>query len=668
MYVRGHATALLSSHRNEGDHRNLRLDSRSTYNISAPLLMARLRHEQTQEYMQMASFIAFASKHWHRRGKGSVTHQLLSHMFPAYRLNEMSWHMKSLHVYASAISDLFADVSPAAGLVRNFKLSLFPAARTVLTPVEKEAVQMCTSAFQLGKIVSLPHGLVTARQSSVPLAVLSYAAIIEAMQSVRLLPLQELVDGCMFLEIGLSRQRMSLATCDSIYSVRCSLMEVLEHDGEHVHIIRSGTDVDVDFAAIISSEKRLQVFTEIRCWECVDSQATVAAKRFRLCDALATNAARMSAPALTDDDLSLASLIGARDYAFDRASSSSTMARQDQALDTLMERGATVGAPVEQLPTHADVGEHIETINALVARDLVALSVDDFGESRLALVDEGTFLRSRLSVRFADFLPPRVVEIQHLSHSLTKLELVAVCLGNGWCIGDLLPSFAAHGPRIFSLASLSSNKWFWVVLSCIDSMFSKGVTRIFTGLPAKYYEYVFRLRDAKQLEEYGSAVKTWSHQQWCAMLSGRDPLACPSGVIAALEDADEQPEDDDGAASVIVDLPLPPELRVAASASSVRPPIEFVGLTVLDKPVRVFFDGESHQSGPRCYVVCPKHVEEQCRKYMFIHHFPSVRECAVSLAAWQLGCVRSNDRRSHVPSPSTEAELDSARQHCPLIQ
>ena len=42
-------------------------------------------------------------------------------------------------------------------------------------------------------------------------------------------------------------------------------MEVLEHEMEHVHIIRSGTDVDVDFAAINVSEKRLHVFTETCC-------------------------------------------------------------------------------------------------------------------------------------------------------------------------------------------------------------------------------------------------------------------------------------------------------------------------------------------------------------------------------------------------------------------
>ena len=41
--VRGHASSLICSRRNDGDHRHLKIISRPTSNVSSPLLMARLR-------------------------------------------------------------------------------------------------------------------------------------------------------------------------------------------------------------------------------------------------------------------------------------------------------------------------------------------------------------------------------------------------------------------------------------------------------------------------------------------------------------------------------------------------------------------------------------------------------------------------------------------------
>ena len=90
LYVRGHAIALFVSRRNEGDHRNLKLDMRGAYNIGGPLVMSRLRHGQTAELMAQSAFVSFAGKTWTRRGAGSAVNILLSHMFPVFRLNEMT--------------------------------------------------------------------------------------------------------------------------------------------------------------------------------------------------------------------------------------------------------------------------------------------------------------------------------------------------------------------------------------------------------------------------------------------------------------------------------------------------------------------------------------------------------------------------------------------------
>ena len=82
------------------------------------------------------------------------------------------------------------------------------------------------------------------------------------------------------------------------------------------------------------------------------------------------------------------------------------------------------------------------------------------------------------------------------------------------------------------------------------------------------------------------------HPQWCALIAGRDPLSCGGNAPEPLYD---EVFDENLAPAVLAlpdDVPPPPELRLAASSSVVRAPIVFAGLHVLDKQVKVDFDGE----------------------------------------------------------------------------
>ena len=72
--VRGHATSLVVSRRNEGDHRNMNLNLRTTPNASGPLMMARLRSPQVETLLKQSGFVVFAGKAWPRRGKHSAPH------------------------------------------------------------------------------------------------------------------------------------------------------------------------------------------------------------------------------------------------------------------------------------------------------------------------------------------------------------------------------------------------------------------------------------------------------------------------------------------------------------------------------------------------------------------------------------------------------------------
>ena len=116
-----------------------------------------------------------------------------------------------------------------------------------------------------------------------------------------------------------------------------------------------------------------------------------------------------------------------------------------------------------------------------------------------------------------------------------------------------------------------------------------------------------------------------------------------------------------------IDMMPPPELRVSLSFPAVRPPIVFPNLFVGERQVRCLFDGESHAQGPRLYASCPLRHPVACRKYVFLHNFPSVAEAAVWLGAWQLGAVHHQSSDEHVPYTPTDGEIERARQELPPI-
>ena len=664
MFVRGHATALLCSRRNEGDHRNLKLESRHTYNISAVLLMSRLRSGQTADDMDAASFVTFAGKAWHRRGNGAIANLLLEHIYPAFRLHDMSWHTKTMRVYGSVLSDLFADQSEAKAAVSTFKALTLPCRRTLLTPLESQVAQMCMSMMVPGSIVSFPRAFLS------PVSVGGNVKIIAIIDAVEASPpfvsIDNVLSTCIFVEVGKTRDRIRVAsscsTSLSEHSARCQQVVVHSNDGESVTLSRSADTVDVDFQTVILSSLWPQLFSHIIQWYCIGNSTTVRPKRHHLADAVSENISNMSLAALTDDDRNLECVAdqAIMEYVCDRMD---THADQNAALDALICASALPAVAVDSLPTFQSIC-HIDTAVALSDRGLVDVSRDEFGESRLVLKPAAISVHSVFLVKQAGYLPFRSLELSKINYSLSKFELIALSVGAGFrCLGAPV-FYKKDGPRIYGSDDIGASKWFWLVLAIIDRVFDRGVRCIYTGMPAKYYEYLYRLRNPLQLNEYGDIVSNWKHSKWVGLLAGEDPLTCDNVVEEPLPLMLTHEDEEPVPLALPADAPPPPELRLDASATT-RPPVLFSGLELYGQTVKVHFDGGTHASGDRCFASCPRHKSEKCRKYEFIHHFPSTEDCVLSLAAWQLGSVHCSIQETHQPYKGSESELELARQFLP---
>lgn len=420
IMVRGHASALRCSRRNEGDHRNIKLEVRSTFNISAPLVLSRLRSGQTTERMRKSAFVSLVEKLWHKRGKGSVANVLLKHLVPQFRLAEMTWHKKCLHILAFAASDLFDDTPNAKHLVRDFKLALPHCPRAILSKMDVAVVHMCMDISVPGNIISVPRAFLNSTPFIGPRPLLDFGAIVESLESATSLPpVSDVGDVDIFLQVGITRDRIVLVNSDYQHSVRCMIMHVCNYDEEEVRLSITGRFVDIDFDIVTQSALRLQLFTRMVLWTCTDATTSVAPKRFCLGDAAASNDARGTALPLARGRHTVLALTNG-DHSVDSVGSQlqPTQTEQDDTLCMLLDVGAVDGGVVYDMPSFLDHGG-IAT-STLINRGMLVARLDDFGEHRLALNPESTYLTSFLTVTESCLLPKRTAGTTVVSHTLSK--------------------------------------------------------------------------------------------------------------------------------------------------------------------------------------------------------------------------------------------------------
>lgn len=184
MKIRGHASGLLVSRANEGDHRNMKSNTRFAPNVSAALIMARLRTLQCLESMKTCAFIVSASRNWPTRMNGSIVNQLLEHRYPPWRLFEIITHEKVQHVYGSSMQSLFADFSAPAAIVSQYVQSSRVAPATARNTMETAFTRMLDSVFQAGSIVSLPVAVLQSSEARSTLTFSSFVSSSEDLASI----------------------------------------------------------------------------------------------------------------------------------------------------------------------------------------------------------------------------------------------------------------------------------------------------------------------------------------------------------------------------------------------------------------------------------------------------------------------------------------------------
>jgi hypothetical protein len=182
-------------------------------------------------------------------------------------------------------------------------------------------------------------------------------------------------------------------------------------------------------------------------------------------------------------------------------------------------------------------------------------------------------------------------------------------------------------------------------------------------MPARYYEYLFNLRDARAINSLGDQIRTWRHSQWVAYMAGNDPLT----VSVEGEDVEEDPEDGVAGAGepCLPPPPAPPLINVEQIVERTEMgrggrPFLFCSPTEFGN-VYIRFYGRSHQTGNlRMYVNCRYHQDEGCVKYKFVRHYESEHDCASWLAGWFLSGANTGSRLEHRDTPVPDQLVSDA--------
>ena len=127
--------ALLVSRRNEGDHRQIHQEHRSTPNITAQLLGARVRKEQVEPLTEHSSFVQFGEAFWSKRGKQSIVNQLLEHQVEGWRLPDLTFAEKSRRTYGTTVQAQFRETGNISTDLVAFASSIPRARPQLFTPV-----------------------------------------------------------------------------------------------------------------------------------------------------------------------------------------------------------------------------------------------------------------------------------------------------------------------------------------------------------------------------------------------------------------------------------------------------------------------------------------------------------------------------------------------------
>ena len=181
-------------------------------------------------------------------------------------------------------------------------------------------------------------------------------------------------------------------------------------------------------------------------------------------------------------------------------------------------------------------------------------------EPRYALVPDQTHVTLQFEVKV---LAKAFTLRDAISKDTPKLRLFGYILQDGWTVGAMPHEITSSSPKVFAQEQFFKSRWSVHALAILQQLWAKKLLVMYTGLPAKYYEYLVGMENGSAIMKYGAQIMTWTHSQFVALCAGNDPLApSPLADEAVPLDPEVDPEpvemlgdDDDNVATVLQQPP-----------------------------------------------------------------------------------------------------------------
>ena len=311
---------------------------------------------------------------------------------------------------------------------------------------------------------------------------------------------------------------------------------------------------------------------------------------------------------------------------------------------------------------HVDTGLHIDALRLMADWKVAELREDEFGAIQASLVPSSLHFRDGWRTEDAPLaLGALPLDSNVLKHH--KLELVM-----GLCIDGWEPQLAplSHNSdnetKEFSLPMVMRSKLYFPVLCDLGSVWSGGLSQVYTNLPEQYYQAVLTLPDLSSLDAMTEAeLRAFGNHRFAALVDGNAPAAAGVRAMVPIADAD-----DDHAPIPLADMPDVIPHDIDLDIDDIVVAHEGVAIREVDMRERqiegysIKYDSGSHSSGiVRAYIKCASHA--RCFKYRQTNRDPTSRERHAYILAWAR-CGPNVSRAEHVDRNfnPTAAQVEAA--------
>ena len=225
----------------------------------------------------------------------------------------------------------------------------------------------------------------------------------------------------------------------------------------------------------------------------------------------------------------------------------------------------------------------------------------------------------------------------------SKVELALALVVEGWKFEDepgerLLPD----SPKLASVRMLNKSAAYFQTLLLLHSMWEKRAPFILQHMTAGYYRCCLHLQSLDALHRREDLLLLREQHFGVLLAGGELPLLEGAARDEALAVMDVEADDEaaeHGLALVVPAPPMPPHIADLPPGAE-RPPAPHEAEVIRCDGVAVHIDGCLHASGiQRGWVKC-RNVHSHgnaCFKYRQVTGFPSRKDCAAWLLAWECG-------------------------------